>query len=166
MIEVQAAVDAQVRAAVLKAYPEETCGLLIGPVPKDFNVPGRRVRVEEARALANGWEASARSHRYAIDPLELMKVEKELSGTGRGIVGFYHSHPNVPAWPSPFDLMRAWPCYSYWILGAGESGITGSRSWLRSEDGNSFLEEEITLINGDDHERSSQASHGVKTVRG
>jgi proteasome lid subunit RPN8/RPN11 len=128
-----------------KAYPEEGCGLLIGPVPDAFEVMGRAVVVDEARPLPNGWDASAKTNKYLIDPRLLAKVEAELSGSGRGVIGFFHSHPNVPAWPSPFDLMMAWPCLSYWIVRVQDGKAADSRSWQRTEDSRSFIEEEIYL---------------------
>jgi proteasome lid subunit RPN8/RPN11 len=128
-----------------KAYPDEGCGLLIGPVPDAFDAMGRPVAVDEARPLPNGWDSSAKTNRYLIDPRLLAKVEGELSGTGRGVVGFFHSHPNAPAWPSPFDLMMAWPCLSYWIVRVENGKTADSRSWQRTEDGRSFAEEEIYL---------------------
>lgn len=127
------------------AFPEEGCGLLIGAIPADFDAAGRAVSVDEARPLPNGWDASAKSNRYLIDPKLLAKVEAELSGSGRGVVGFFHSHPQVPAWPSPFDLMMAMPCCSYWIVHVKDGKASDSRSWQRSEDGRSFVEEEIVL---------------------
>lgn len=127
------------------AYPEEGCGLLIGPVPDDFHAPGRAVAVDEVRPLANGWDSSAKTNRYLLDPRILEKIEAELTGTGRGVVGFFHSHPDAPAWPSPFDLLMAWPCVSYWIVRVDQGRIADSRSWQRTEDGRSFIEEEIVL---------------------
>lgn len=134
----------QVRAAAEAAFPEECCGFLIGPLPDGFEKPDREVVVQEARPLPNGWESAARTHRYQIDPKVFMRVEKELSGTGKAIIGLYHSHPSVPAWPSPFDLERAWPCYSYWIVCVRDGKARESRSWVRSEDGRSFIEEKFT----------------------
>ena len=142
-LHVPKAIVAQVERAAEGAFPEECCGILIGPVPQGFEKQGRAVCVEEARPLPNGWESSARTHRYEIDPRIFAKIEQELSGTGRGIVGLYHSHPSVPAWPSPFDLERAWPCYSYWIVCVREGKAAGSRSWMRSDDGAHFFEEPI-----------------------
>jgi len=49
---------------------------------------------------------------------------------------------------SPFDLERAWPCYSYWIVCVREGRTAGSRSWMRSEDGKSFSEEDIRTAGG------------------
>jgi proteasome lid subunit RPN8/RPN11 len=139
------AVEAVAHKACEKAFPEEGCGLLIGPIPDGFELPGRAVVVDEARPLPNGWDASAKTNRYLIDPKLLASVEAELSGTGRGIVGFFHSHPQAPAWPSPFDLTMAMPCVSYWILSVRDGKIADSRSWQRTEDGRSFVEEEIVL---------------------
>ncbi len=134
-----------VRQACESAFPEEGCGLLLGPVPKGFDKPGRKVEATEARVLPNLWGEGPRANRYAIDSRNLMKVERELEGTRRGIVGFFHSHPDAPAWPSPFDLERAWPCYSYWIVSVRAGRAADSRSWMRSEDGRSFIEEDVTI---------------------
>ena len=131
--------------ACVAAYPDEGCGLLIGPLPEEFDRSGRYVRVDEARALPNAWNESAKSNRYLIDPRVLAKIEDEMAGTGRGVVGFFHSHPDAPAWPSPFDLSMAWPCLSYWILRLDEGKVVDSRSWQRTEDARSFIEEEIVL---------------------
>jgi len=128
-----------------KAFPEEGCGLLIGPIPENFEAPGRALQIDEARPLPNGWDASAKTNRYLIDPKVMARVEAELSGSGRGVVGFFHSHPTVPAWPSPFDLTMAMPCCSYWILQVKDGKVADSRSWQRTEDGRSFIEEEIVL---------------------
>ncbi len=137
--------ETAVMQACEKSYPEEGCGLLLGPVPDGFDAPGRTLSVDEVRALPNGWDASAKTNRYLIDPRLLAKVENELSGSGRGVIGFYHSHPNHPAWPSPFDLMMAWPCLSYWIVRVDGGKAADSRSWQRTEDGRSFVEEPIVL---------------------
>lgn len=139
------ALSETVAKACAGAYPDEACGLLLGPVPDGFDRPGRTVAVDEARALPNGWDASAKTNRYLIDPRLLAKVESELSGSGRGVVGFYHSHPDHPAWPSPFDLKMAWPCLSYWIVRVDDGRAADSRSWQRTEDGRSFVEEPIVL---------------------
>lgn len=136
----------RVREHAARAYPEECCGALIGPIPGDFDRPGRSVEARELKPLGNAWEAAARDHRYQVDPLEIARLERELAGTGSGIVGWYHTHPDVPAWPSPFDLMRAWPCYSYLIVSVAQGRPADARSWLRSEDGRDFLPESLEVV--------------------
>jgi proteasome lid subunit RPN8/RPN11 len=128
------------------AYPEESCGALIGPVAGDFDRPGRRVEATDLRALGNAWESGGRANRYQVEPAQLARLERELAGTGRGIVGWYHTHPDVPAWPSPFDLLRAWPCYSYLILSVVGKKTVEARSWVRSEDGKDFLAEPFEVV--------------------
>ena len=144
-LKLNRAVEAIAVQTCEKAFPEEGCGLLIGPVPDDFDKPGRVLEIEEARPLPNGWDASAKTNRYLIDPKILAKVEAELSGSGRGVGGVFHSHPTVPAWPSPFDLAMAMPCCSYWILQVRDGKAVDSGSWQRTEGGRSFIEEEIVL---------------------
>ncbi len=144
-LEVTRALESLVVEACEKAHPNEACGLLIGSPPGDFDAPGRALVVDEVRPLPNGWDSSAKTNRYLIDPLDLARVETELAASGRGVVGFFHSHPDAPAWPSPFDLMMAWPCVSYWILRVDGGKAADSRSWQRSEDGRSFVEEPIHL---------------------
>ena len=144
-LRIKRALEAIVVDTCRKAYPDEGCGLLIGPVPGDFDRIGRAVVADQARPLPNGWDSSAKTNRYLIDPRTLARIEDELAGSGRGVVGFFHSHPNAPAWPSPFDLMMAWPCASYWIVRVQDGKIADSRSWQRTEDGRSFVEEEIFL---------------------
>ena len=68
-----------------------------------------------------------------------------MTASARGLDIGSSSHPNHPAWPSPFDLMMAWPCLSYWIVRVENGRIADSRSWQRTEDGRSFIEEEIYL---------------------
>lgn len=144
-LRVKRALEQIVVETCQKAFPDEGCGLLIGPAPDDFDKMGRAVVVDEVRPLPNGWDSSAKTNRYLIDPRTLAKIEDELSGSGRGVIGFFHSHPNHPAWPSPFDLMMAWPCLSYWIVRIQDGKLSDSRSWQRTEDGRSFIEEEIFL---------------------
>ncbi len=54
---------------------------------------GRAVVVDEARPLPNGWDSSAKTNRYLIDPRLLAKIEAEPVRTAAGgVVGFFHSH--------------------------------------------------------------------------
>lgn len=146
-LEISPSIKKEVEAKAEAAFPEECCGLLVGPLPANFEKAGRAVRVTSIVPLPNGWEAGARAHRYQIDPKIYAKTEASLE-PGQAVVGFYHSHPSVPAWPSPFDLERAWPCCSYWIVRVDEGKAKDSRSWMRSEDGRAFVEEAIMVVEG------------------
>jgi proteasome lid subunit RPN8/RPN11 len=39
-----------------------------------------------------------------------------LRGTGRDVVGCYHSHPNGRAEPSPRDRARIYPAGFVWVI--------------------------------------------------
>ena len=136
----------KIGAKLAEAYPEEGCGIMIGLSPKEFGDPARELKVNRYHPLSNSWEGPGKKTRYEFSGLELAKVERELSGTGDAILGFYHSHPDVPAWPSPFDLERAWPFYCYLIVSLREGKPAGARAWRVNEDGSSFLEEPVQII--------------------
>ncbi len=86
-----------------------------------------------------------RARRYVIDPRETLAVEKDLSGTGAEILGFYHSHPDHPAEPSEFDRSHAWPWYSYVILSIVEREPADLRAWTLDGDTSTFRSESLSI---------------------
>ena len=135
-----------IKAHALTAYPEECCGVLIGDLPEDFGQSSAELRVTETRRLENAWENLNRTNKYAVAPEAIAAVEKEFAGKPRGILGFYHSHPDVPAWPSPYDLQRAWPSYAYLIAAVAGGKVTQRRVWLLSYDTRSFEEHKLKVV--------------------
>jgi proteasome lid subunit RPN8/RPN11 len=93
------------------AYPNECCGFLLGGVPEP---EGPTRRILEVRPARNEFEGEQR-RRFVIPPEELRTLERQLEGSDRGVVGYYHSHPDHPAQPSEFDRDHAWPWYTYLI---------------------------------------------------
>jgi len=85
-----AAVDAMIAHARDEA-PRECCGLLVG----------NAATIDEAVRTTN---IEPGTTRYRIDPADHFRLIKTLRGTGREIVGAYHSHPRSPARPSPTDV--------------------------------------------------------------
>lgn len=131
---------AAVEAHAARAFPEECCGLLAGPLPADFGSPGAALDVTESLPLENAWESSGRNNRFRLDGLALTRAERALEARGLPVLGIYHSHPQAPAWPSPFDLDNAWPSYAYLIVSVREGKPADARVWALSEDRRSFLE--------------------------
>jgi proteasome lid subunit RPN8/RPN11 len=95
------------------AYPEESCGFLIGASAPDG--PGLPRTVGRVVPVENQVDA-LRTRRFVIRPEEVRSLEERLEGTGEQLLGFYHSHPDHPATPSSFDQDHAWPWYTYLIL--------------------------------------------------
>jgi proteasome lid subunit RPN8/RPN11 len=83
--------------------PNECCGLLIG-AGQD---------VDECVAVRN---LDPDPHRYLLDPAEHIAANRRLRGSGRTVLGVYHSHPASPATPSPSDLREALYPEFVWVI--------------------------------------------------
>lgn len=71
--------------------------------------------VTRAHACANLAEDPKR--RYVIAPQDLIASQRAARESGQQIVGFYHSHPDSAAEPSPTDRhLACWPECSYFIV--------------------------------------------------
>jgi proteasome lid subunit RPN8/RPN11 len=98
------AIVAHARAAA----PAECCGVLIG----------RGGDVVEAVPTRNDATAAGR---FLISPKDHIDARRAARRRGLEIVGFYHSHPNGSAAPSPTDLAEAaYPGHLYAIVGLAE----------------------------------------------
>jgi proteasome lid subunit RPN8/RPN11 len=115
-------------------YPNEACGALVGTANDSAH------EVVEFRAMRNTitdrpWD------RYALDPLEQLRVQKDADARGLEIVGFAHSHPDHPAIPSRFDAEHAWTFYSYVVASVRKGSLAETRAW-RLRDGDRTFDEE------------------------
>lgn len=95
-------------------FPKECCGLIEGVKHEDFIA---------ATALHPVRNLAAEPDRFAIDPGEQFRLLRRLRGSGRAIVGCYHSHPNGAAVPSARDRAGAGEEDFVWlIVGVAASG--------------------------------------------
>jgi proteasome lid subunit RPN8/RPN11 len=118
------------------SYPHECCGLMIGTM-KD----GTRV-VHTFRKCRN--LNTERAHdRYDLDPLDMLRVQREFENGPWDIVGIYHSHPDHPSRPSQTDTDRAWPDYSYVIISVQKGTVASANSWVLNEAERRFYEEPL-----------------------
>lgn len=100
----------QIGAHALREYPNESCGLMLGPgeVPQDAgrlrecanaqDIYHRRDPVHFPRTSRNA---------YFIDPGELLLIEREYSQNDEVIRVIYHSHCDADAYFSEEDVRRA-----------------------------------------------------------
>ena len=85
-------------------YPCEGCGILAG---KDG-------LVEEVYLMVN---ADKSEESYFMDPVQQLKVMKQIRNSGREMMAIYHSHPETDAYPSAHDIELAlYPDVSYIIV--------------------------------------------------
>ncbi len=121
------------------AYPEEGAGLLLG------GMNGEHKQVTAILPLANTREDGARFNRYLLTARDYLYGEEEAARRGLDVLGVFHSHPDHPNRPSEFDREWAMPWFSYVITSVTAGKAIGSRSWLLSDDRQSFTEEEIIV---------------------
>lgn len=125
----------QIHAHLEAGYPNEACGVMLG----------KNAAVTEIANADNIRHDSARN-RYLIDPLVYMKIERDADKRGLQVVGIYHSHPDVAARPSQFDLDHAWPNFSYLIVSVCKGKAIETNSWLLREDRSQFDQEGIEML--------------------
>ncbi len=128
----------QIREIAEQAYPQECCGIMLGLVEKDCKTVMRLVLAQNERldSLAN---------RYLISPEVIHRVEQDIRGTKTKIVGFFHSHPDVPAQPSAYDHEHAWPWFSYLIVSVRKGESREVLTWKLKDDRSVFLPEDQTF---------------------
>ena len=122
----------QIHQHLESSYPNEGCGVMLG----------QNGIVTEVISADNQRNDSARN-RYLIDPLVYLKIEREADKRGLQVLGIYHSHPDVAARPSQFDLDHAWPDFSYLIISVVKGKAVESYSWRLRDDRSAFDQEAI-----------------------
>lgn len=112
-------------------YPKEGCGILVGK--RD----GDQWFVHRAVPVPNRNEERSQD-RFEISPKDYLRVEKEVTRDGLEIIGFFHSHPDVPPFPSPTDAQFAWEGFLNIIVGV----FNGQRVFIRAHlyDGKTFIQ--------------------------
>jgi len=94
--------------------PAECCGMLIGS--------GTSIdRAVRARNIA------PRPTRFLIDPKDHIDARRAARDDGLEVLGFYHSHPRSPAWPSPTDVSEAAYPESVHLIVSLEGGAAETR---------------------------------------
>ena len=129
MVILQSAIEA-IADHARETAPDECCGLLVGT----------ESAIDEAVRTRN---LEPEPSRYQVDPADHIALMKRLRGSGRAIVGAYHSHPRSSAVPSPSDVREAfYPDFVYLIVSLAAPGRPECRAW-RIREG---AVEEIALL--------------------
>ena len=107
---------AQLECEARAAFPEECCGLIEGERAGDVV---RSLALHPTKNVADD-PASG----FEIDPVAHIRLRCALRGTGREVVGCYHSHPNGR--PTPSDRDRANPGEDgfVWLIAAVAHDVT------------------------------------------
>jgi len=76
----------------------------------------------------------------------MRQIENRLQNTKSSIVGFFHSHPDVPARPSTYDKEHAWPWYAYVIVSVRRGRAVEVYNWKLRNDRSEFDAERIDVL--------------------
>ncbi len=127
-VELAASADSRIRLLAVAAYPNEGCGVLIG------RTDGERVEVVSATSGTNTNTERARD-RYVLDPLDVVRADREARTLGLDVVGIWHSHPDHPAMASQFDSDHAWVDYVYLIVNTTAHGAGDLNGFALKDEG-------------------------------
>ncbi len=139
MIRLKSADIEEIKQIAQKTYPHECCGVMVGSVENGVKTVTQLIPAENQRT-------DSPANRYLITPDLLNELEKKLKGTDRAIVGFFHSHPDVPARPSTYDQDHAWPWYSYVIVSVNRGQAGEIHNWKLKDDRSAFDAEKMELL--------------------
>lgn len=136
-------------------YPEEVCGMVIGrpEAPETHRVRHvRNVANQEPQEDPGGVLRDARTA-YKMDPLEQLRILREVDEHQWEVVVFYHSHPDHGVYFSRMDRERAlapdgepiWPGATYLVVSVldGRAGGAAIYRWQARE--REFVETPVAL---------------------
>lgn len=124
----------QIHRHLESGYPNEACGVMLG-----------KEGVITEIVSADNQRTDSASNRYLINPLLYMRIEREADKRHLDVIGIYHSHPDVAARPSQFDLDHAWPNFSYLIVSVVKGKAVESNSWRLRDDRSAFDQEPVEI---------------------
>lgn len=138
MIRLGRALLGRIEDHALTVWPDEACGLLVG------TKLGDGVEILEIEPTRN--VAPDRARRFEIDPARHIAVQRALRGSGRAVVGVYHSHPGGSAEPSASDQEEALDPDLVWLIVALKDRKIQSTGAFRLVDGGaSFAKVDLVI---------------------
>lgn len=137
-ITVRKTAYAKVLDAVTDAYPFEGCGVLLGETGYPY--------VTDVRIIQNSENYTEARTNFHIAPETVYEIEREAEKNGQEILGFFHSHPDKPAFPSAKDIGYMIPGQINMILSVKSDGPIKSSAYLRNTTAEEVSELEIRTI--------------------
>jgi proteasome lid subunit RPN8/RPN11 len=140
------------------AHPEEACGCLAASGQNDVvcrAIPCRNAQKDLHQMDPREHPQTAREA-YSIDPLELLRIQKDVDAAGLSLCGVYHSHPETGPDFSAEDRRLAmpdgepvWPSAHYLIASAKDGKVTEVKSFTWDPGMKGFVEEPLIETPGD-----------------
>lgn len=145
MIRISGPLMEAIRAHAERDYPHECCGALLGRAGAAPSADGTKW-VLAVLPVDNRREAEAAARRFLITADDYRAIERTAREKSLDVLGFYHSHPDQPSNPSPYDREHALPSYSYVIVSVRGGRAERPTSWTLDDDRAAFSSESIAEI--------------------
>src|ERR1041384_8278274 len=139
MIKIKASLLREIYDHTEASYPNECCGVMVGTSDESKN------HTVHAFRICKNLNTERARDRYDMDPLDMLRVEREFEKSPWDIIGIYHSHPDHPSRPSQTDTDRAWPYYSYVIISVQKGTAASAQRWGLNADEKKFFEEPLAI---------------------
>jgi proteasome lid subunit RPN8/RPN11 len=112
-----------------ECYPEECCGLIVGPKASAHWRVVRCSNVQNARKAQGESELDAREA-FWVDESELLSALRAAEAAGESVQAIYHSHADAAAYLSHIDVRNAtsasgrplWPGLAHVVVSVLEDG--------------------------------------------
>ncbi len=119
MLTLDAAILDAIVAHARRDHPDEACGVVAGP--ESTREPVRHVAMDNA-------ERSSTFYRF--DPMEQLRVWREMDDRDEAPVIIYHSHTATEAYPSRTDIaLASEPDAHYLLVSTRDPDVTEVRSF-------------------------------------
>ena len=142
------------------AYPDECCGLIVGPAPAEGNheerlslLPCKNVQNEMHERDPEIYPRTAR-RAFLIDPFEFERIVKRAEEAGEVVRGIFHSHPDEDAYFSredvdaavPFGDIPAFPDAAHVVMSVREGAVLGQKVYSWDAAQKRFIESELEIF--------------------
>ena len=143
-----------------EAYPDECCGLIIGPPPaqgdKEENLslsPCENVQNEMHEKDPEIYPRTAR-RAFLIDPFEFERIVRRAEEAGEVVRGIFHSHPDEDAYFSqedvdaavPFGDIPAFPDAGHVVMSVREGVVLGQKVYYWDAEQRTFVESDLEIF--------------------
>lgn len=151
----------EMNAHLRAAYPDEGCGLIVGPAPRSVADGADRMRLIPCRNMQNEMhardpESYPRTARRAflIDPFEMERILREAKAAGEVLRGIFHSHPDEDSYFSqedkaaavPFGDVPSFPDVEHIVVSVREGEVRESKAFHWDQEKKDFAEGRVSIL--------------------
>jgi proteasome lid subunit RPN8/RPN11 len=123
--------------ATRDTYPQECCGMIVGHRQQDGWIVDRIVPSDNLSPKP--------LKTFEVDMRLRLALQRQLRGSGKSVIGHYHSHPGGTPTPSATDLESAWEDEMVWVIVGGTAGKEDLAAFVYSDASKEFTSVAIAI---------------------